>query len=85
MSDEKTPLQDDDMSKVGGGEGGASGDWGYDEGGATVSWAKLVCPICHGDVVQKRVVEVSGRHINVRYKCAVCDKLWKKNELVEEP
>ncbi len=57
---------------------------GGDEGGATVSWAKLVCPVCHGDVTPGRQRSLFNPSYAPRYKCAKCQKTWKKSELVEE-
>ena len=78
-------LSDQEIEQVVGGEkgGGASGDWGDDDGsgGLTVSWARRVCPFCHGDV---RLVRSRALVDWSRYECRNCGKTWEEEELVEE-
>lgn len=65
--------------------GGASGDWGDEGGGQTVSWARLVCPACHGTVKLQRTRPVTGWRGTTSYVCRNCGKSWSKSDLVEEP
>ena len=68
-------LSEQDIEQVAGGDEG---------GGLTVSWAKLVCPVCHGDVTPGRQRSLFNPNYVPRYICAKCQKTWKKTELVEE-
>ena len=83
---EKQLSNNEIQQVVGGGEsGGASGDWGDEGGGKTVSWARLVCPVCHGAVKLVRTRSVTSRRGITSYVCRNCGKSWSKSELVEEP
>ncbi len=72
----KQQLNDQEIEQVTGGDEG---------GGATVSWARLVCPICHGPVIEGRAKHIFNFHEPDKYICRKCQKNWKKKELVEEP
>lgn len=68
-------LNDQEIEQiVGGGEGG----------GMTVSWARLVCPACHGTVVPGRSRNLFNWSESDKYQCRECHKVWKKKQLVEE-
>ncbi len=67
-------LNDQEIEQVSGGEGG----------GATGSWPKYVCPVCHGDVIPVRTMPMNSNHITIKYGCNTCGHLWLQKELVEE-
>ncbi len=74
MSEDAKVLNDTDMEQVSGGDGG----------GASGSWAELVCPKCHGRVESfKMRVGLSPTKVT-RYRCRACDETFSHSELVEE-
>ncbi len=80
-------LSDQEIEQVVGGTegGGASEDWGDESGGKTVSWARLVCPDCHGTVKLERSRAITNWKASISYVCQNCGKAWSKSQLVEEP
>ena len=67
-------LNDQEIEQVSGGEGG----------GATGTWPKYVCPVCHGDVIPVRTMPMNSCHITIKYGCNTCGHLWLQKELIEE-
>ncbi len=68
-------LNDQEIEQVTGGDEG---------GGATGSWPKYVCPVCHGDVIPVRTMPMNSNHITIKYGCNTCGHLWLQKELIEE-
>ena len=67
-------LSEQEIKQVIGGEGG----------GATGSWPKYVCPVCHGDVIPVRTMPMNSNRITIKYGCNTCGVLWLQKEVVEE-
>ena len=79
-------LSEQEIEQVAGGDSGASGGWGPEDdcSGATVSWKRFVCPVCHGPVRLVRARALSNWDRPAEYTCPKCHKQWKKDQLVEE-